>query len=164
MGKRTPTKASKPRRKRASRSENHQIGGGGSVELHPKRSEFSAATKRAAWKRCGGACEGEIFQPRTILHAGSYFSTGLRLERCNASIDVGCFHYDHVIPTWMSQDNSLGNCQVLCLQCHSAKTKCDVKQIAKSKRIIRGKPKSKHPIKSRGFTGWRKFDGSIVHR
>jgi hypothetical protein len=56
----------------------------------------------------------------------------------------------------------------LCLACHKDKTRRDVKQIAKTKRIIKkrmGLKSSKRPLPF-GKSDWRKrkFDGSIVDR
>ncbi len=124
-------------------------GGGGSVRNQPRR-EFSARTKAQAWERANGFCEGLIVR----AHTGN-------IGRCDAPIDLGEFHYDHIDPDWFSKDNELDNCQVLCRQCHIEKTKLDVKHIAKSKRIIKKRIKAK--AKKRGFRGWRKFDGTVVH-
>ena len=106
------------------------------------RREFSARTKRAAWERANGMCEGWW---------------GFR---CNAPLDLGNFHYDHIDPDYFSKDNELENCQVLCHACHKAKTAKDVKAIAKSKRI---QDKRKKVRTKRGFKGWRRFDGTPVH-
>lgn len=121
-------------------------GGGGSV---PRR-EFSARTKRLAWERANGFCEGQI-----------HYSEPPYYYRCNAPIDLGEFHYDHIDPDWFSKDNELENCQVLCRQCHLDKTRLDIKNIAKSKRIMNKRMKAKK--KRGGFKGWRKFDGTVVH-
>jgi 5-methylcytosine-specific restriction protein A len=43
--------------------------------------------------------------------------------------------FDHRIPCAEGGDNSLENCDVLCRNCHGAKTKKDVPRIAKGKRI-----------------------------
>jgi len=67
---------------------------------------------------------------------------------------------------------ALGNAskpdQLLCVPCHRAKTKRDIKAIAKVRRITgqtrsqwNGDRNSKQ-IKSAGFKGWRKFDGTTV--
>jgi hypothetical protein len=88
--------------------------------------------------------------------------------RCNAPIGVGNFHYDHLDPDWYSKDNELENCQVLCRTCHAAKTKIDVGNIAKSKRIQDKRIKaltSRTPMPfGRGSRLKRKLDGSIVDR
>lgn len=105
-----------------------------------KRSEFTKATKTQAWDRCGGKC-----------------------QKCIAPLITGAIHYDHVIPTSIKPDNSLANCQVLCANCHSGKTRLDRKIIAKAHRLEERRigidkpkrPKSKYK---------RKVDGSVVYR
>lgn len=78
-----------------------------------KRQEFTKSTKAAAWDRCGGKCEC----------CGKEFADGERVE------------FDHIVPDALRQNASLGNCQVLCADCHLAKTKGDVSRIAKAKRV-----------------------------
>lgn len=104
------------------------------------RAEFSKRVKTQAWDRCGGRC-----------------------EKCTAPLMSGHIHYDHVIPTSLTADNSLANCQVLCDACHAGKTKFDRKVIAKAHRIEErriGIHKSKR---------WRnrlkkKLDGTVIDR
>jgi 5-methylcytosine-specific restriction enzyme A len=74
--------------------------------------QFSKEVKRLAWKHCSGHCEG-----------------------CTAKLAAGGFIYDHVIPWAMTQDSSLGNCQVLCLTCDDLKTPRDQSEIADAKRV-----------------------------
>lgn len=120
------------------------------------RREFSAATKRAAWERADGRCEGLTFGDLN----------GFDGIRCGAPLDHGNFHYDHIDPDWYSKDSELENCQVLCRQCHLAKTNVDVKHIAKSKRIIDKRIKARKP-KGRPLPGTRasgirkRFDGTV---
>ena len=88
---------------------------------------------------------------------------GTITRRCNAPIDLGCFHYDHIDPSWFSGCNDLDNCQVLCLPCHKEKTARDQANIAKSKRIRDKRTKaltSKRPLI---VSRWRKFNGEIVY-
>ena len=133
---------------------------GGSLFARSNRKEFSRATKRAAWERCGGRCEGWILDDPNHFHGSGFV--------CCAPIDVGSFHYDHIDNVWTSQDNSLENCQVLCVPCHKEKTKRDVKQIAKSKRIQDKRIKaltSKRPMAfGRNSSLKRKMNGTIVER
>ncbi len=135
------------------------------LSMKSPRLEFTAATKRAAWERAGGRCEGTIDNPRAIGVIAGTLTLG---QPCLAPIDIGCFHYDHRDNVWTSQDNSLGNCQVLCIACHKFKTKNDVKQIAKTKRIIKkaaGRKVSRHPLPfGRGSKLMRKLNGTIVAR
>ena len=105
------------------------------------RLEFPKSVKEAADKRCAGRCEicGELLTPASGKH------------------------FDHIIPDATRSENgvsnALDNCQVLCKSCHKAKTKDDVKAIAKSNRV-----RAAHAgIKKRsGFRGWRKFNGEPV--
>jgi len=79
-----------------------------------KRVEFSKATKRAAWRRCGGYCES----------CGILFAGKPRI-------------YDHINPETFSHNADLTNCQVLCTECNTRKTgEEDIPAIAKSNRTI----------------------------
>jgi 5-methylcytosine-specific restriction endonuclease McrA len=125
--------------------------------MTPRR-EFSAATRRAAWQRCQGFCEGR-----------KWSDVAGEMTRCLAPIDLGNFHYDHIDPDWFSSDNDLDNCQVLCRVCHQAKTKRDVKNISKSKRIrdklIKARKPKGRPIPGSKRSGWRKrMDGTVERR
>ena len=128
--------------------------------MTPRR-EFSSVTKRLAWARANGRCEGIIHDPFCNNEPYNY--------RCNAPIDLGEFHYDHIDPDWFSKDNELENCQVLCKQCHDAKTKRDVKNIAKSKRIqakrIKARKPRARPMPGTKRSGWkRRIDGTVERR
>lgn len=83
------------------------------------RREFSKAVRRAALARAEGQCEG-------MLTDGS---------RCPCALQVGRFHYDHIVPAALTEDASVENCQVLCRPCHAAKTVIDVGVIAKVRRV-----------------------------
>jgi 5-methylcytosine-specific restriction protein A len=77
------------------------------------RLEFSRRTKRDAFARCKGHCEG-----------------------CGFKLREGHFHYDHVKPTgWLEGDATLENCEVLCALCHERKTAREAGDKAKSDRI-----------------------------
>ena len=132
------------------------------MNARPRR-EFSAKTKTAAWERAGGQCEGTIIEIHNGYNGRQPFS-----RRCNAPVDIGCFHYDHIDPDWFSKDNELENCQVLCRTCHAAKTKKDVKNIAKAKRIIAKRTKTKkprgRPLPGTKRSGWKKGVGGKVER
>lgn len=68
--------------------------------------------------------------------------------------------FDHIIPLILGGANRESNIQLLCVPCHRAKTKRDVKIKAKVARV-----KKKHIgiKKPRTIRSWRRFDGSIVH-
>lgn len=79
------------------------------------RREFSPKVKLAAFQRANGRCEG---------------------DDCGGRLTVGKFHYDHRIPDAMGGEPILENCEVLCVGCHSKKTRQgDIPTIAKVKRL-----------------------------
>lgn len=92
------------------------------------RQEFPGKVRAAAFDRSGGKCE----------------ACGAKLIGSNTP------RYDHRVPDAVGGQPTLENCQVLCRNCHGAKTeKQDVPAIARTKRIRR-----KHinaADKSRGF-------------
>jgi 5-methylcytosine-specific restriction endonuclease McrA len=126
----------------------------GCGSLNTPRKEFSARTKRLALERANGFCEGWI----SIDPGGCAPPVYVR---CNRPLGDTGFDYDHFNPDWFSKDKELSNCQILCFVCHDAKTKRDIKAIAKTKRIIKKRTNGKKS--KRGFRSWRKFDGTIVH-
>jgi 5-methylcytosine-specific restriction endonuclease McrA len=101
------------------------------------RSEFSKATKLAAFRRAMGRCEG-----------------------CSGLLVFGKFAYDHRNPAAFAGDGGLENCQVLCIGCHNTKTvKRDIPAIAKSNRIAYRAAGVKP---DRTIRTWRRFDGTPV--
>ena len=121
------------------------------------RTEFTAATKRAAWDRSGGRCEhcDRNLQGRRSI-AGW----------CGKKLFPGDIFYDHVIPDALGGDNSLKNCQVLCRAHHDPKTHTeDVPRIAKMKRQQdkdRGIRKPKSRLSNPRFK--QKVSGEVVDR
>ena len=80
--------------------------------------------------------------------------------RCTAKLYPGKIRYNHRIPDYMGGENTLANCEVLCVNCDHPQTYGkDIPTIAKTKRIIKKHAGIK---KRRSITGWRRFDGSIV--
>jgi hypothetical protein len=84
-----------------------------------------------------------------------------------ACVSEGPFEADHSTPhAWDDKKPD----QLLCIPCHRAKTKLDVKAIAKAKRLngttssqwSRREKAGGSRIRGKGFQGWRRFDGSIV--
>ncbi|HLY06121.1 MAG TPA: HNH endonuclease [Rhizomicrobium sp.] len=90
------------------------------------RREFSKETKRLAFERSGGFCEGS--GPAYGLPPG---------QRCNAPLDRGVI-YDHEDPDYIGKNNSLENCRCICPQaCNKFKTyKHDAPKIAKVDRLL----------------------------
>jgi 5-methylcytosine-specific restriction endonuclease McrA len=79
------------------------------------RREFPAKVKAQAFERARGHC-----------------------EKCTAHLYVGKFHFDHRIADAMGGEPVLENCEVLCVACHSVKTRTkDIPGAAKVKRIQR---------------------------
>lgn len=77
--------------------------------------------------------------------------------------------FDHVIPRALGGKHRLDNYQALCPSHHLAKTKLDVKLIAKAKRLERkdvGQPRKSSRLQGRGFskTHTRHFDGTVSRR
>lgn len=105
------------------------------------RAEFSNATKVKAFRRAEGCCQCQLCGCRQSLHGK-------------------VAHYDHINPETFSHDASLGNCQVLCVNCHDHKTnKQDKPAIAKSNRI-----RVRHAgiRKPRSILQGRRFDNTPV--
>lgn len=111
----------------------------------PRRAEFSKLTKRQAYQRCGGICEA-----------------------CCLVIQ-GTPEYDHKSPDFVSKDNSLENCQVLCYRCHRFKSAEDRPEIDRTRRLeekrlglrVKRRPAMAGSRKSR----WkRKMDGTVERR
>jgi 5-methylcytosine-specific restriction protein A len=108
-------------------------------DLRMTRTEFTRTTKRKAWDRAGGCC-----------------------EHCTTPLGGKVPHYDHIIAEAFSHDNSLGNCALLCVECHDRKTNGqDIPAIAKSNRI-RVRHAGIRP--DRSIRAWRAFSGEIVRK
>lgn len=110
------------------------------------RAEFSRKTMLAAWDRAKGCCE----------NCGRKLFPGDRKE------------YDHVIPCELGGTNDPGNCQLLCVLCHKAKTATDQRTFAKA-RSVRAKNIGAHKPKavlpgSRASGLKKKINGETVRR
>lgn len=116
------------------------------------RTEFTKQTKRDAYERSEGLCEG-------LLPSG---------ERCNANLVHKRYHFDHIVPDGIGGDTSLHNCAVLCVECHGEKTaKIDIPIIAKAKRNqdkFRGIKKRSSFACSRDSRFKKKINGEVVLR
>lgn len=113
----------------------------------PKRREFPAKVKVAAFERAKGCC-----------------------EECTAKLAPGNVHYDHRIPDAVGGEPTLDNCQCLCTACHRIKTSGeDMPRIVKTRRQHRqhigAKAPSRQPLPGgRGDKFKRKLDGTVVLR
>lgn len=110
------------------------------------RREFTTKIKVAAFKRAEGFCEA-----------------------CGAFLQGGRVEYDHRIPDALGGDPTLENCEVLCKNCHGAKTaKKDVPQIAKAKRVEAqhiGAKTTRNPLPGSKASKFKKrIDGTVVRR
>lgn len=122
------------------------------------RREFTAETKRQAWKRGMGRCEasGTIYGLNATVVCGRDLTHGVE--------------YDHVDPDANSKDNSLENCCAVCPKCHAWKTRFrDRPLIAKTNHQqdkARGieKPFKQHMPGSRKTKFKRKMNGEVVLR
>lgn len=66
------------------------------------------------------------------------------------------FEVEHPVPHALGGSDHLDDLRPICIDCHSGKTKADVKQIAKAKaqsklRLDQPRTVSARPIRSRGF-------------
>jgi len=110
-----------------------------------QRVEFTAKVREQAYERSGGKCE-----------CG-----------CGTPLATGAIEYDHRIPWEISQDSSLENCLCLTRGHHREKTRTDIKDIAKGRRIRR---KHRGQYKRSGFPTnrngpyKRRMDGTIEKR
>lgn len=120
------------------------------------RHNFTAATKKAARIRAGGACEAE----------GAVYGLPVG-ERCGKPLGPSGGEIDHY-PKPAHADGSAGleNAVVCCKSCHSYKTrKFDIPVEAKIKRIqrkngpVEGRRRPRKPIPQPAKTNWpkRKF-------
>lgn len=81
-----------------------------------------------------------------------------RCAKCGLEAVSG--QYDHAISLILGGSNRESNIQLLCVPCHKAKTKLDVKLKAKVARVRKRHIGIKKP---RTIRSWRKFNGEIVH-
>lgn len=109
------------------------------------RREFSAKVKAAAFERANGIC-----------------------EKCTCKLYVGRFHYDHINPDEMGGEPTLSNAAVLCVACHSQKTRKDRRTIAKSNHVRRkhiGARSSRSVFPGSRASRWKKkISGEVVER
>lgn len=68
---------------------------------------FSEATKQAAFRRAGGQCECRR------LSCTIHFTT-----RCQTKLTAGRWHAHHRTAVASGGEDSLSNCEALCIPCH----------------------------------------------
>jgi 5-methylcytosine-specific restriction protein A len=98
------------------------------------RREFPRKVRAAVFLRAAGCCEG---------------------EGCGAKLKTGEGEVDHILADWLGGEPTIDNARLLCRVCHGTKTADDIRRIRKTERV-RDKftgawPKSKRPLRSRGF-------------
>lgn len=79
-------------------------------------------------------------------------------SKCGVETLTG--QYDHAISLVLGGQNRESNLQFLCVPCHKAKTRLDVKLKAKVARVRKRHLGIKKP---RTIRSWRKFNGEVVH-
>lgn len=115
--------------------------------------EFSASTRREAWRRSGGRCEW---------------------PGCGFLLDGKISHYDHIKPIWLwSEDERHNasrpkNCQVLCPFHHSMKTGEEALVRAKANRLTDREAnirRPRQPMPGSRRSDWKRLmDGRLVRR
>ena len=100
-----------------------------------------------------------------------------QLGVCHGCGCAGPFEFHHLHAVWCGGGNEADNIRALCESCHAQETRgngattygSEVHEAAKNKRLrgetqsqYAGNQKHTRPIKSRGFAGWRKFNGDVV--
>lgn len=115
--------------------------------------EFSASTRREAWRRSGGRCEW---------------------PGCGFLLAGKVSHFDHIKPVWLwplddrEHVNALRNCQLLCPFHHAEKTGEEAPVRAKANRLTDHEANIKRPrqamLGSRSSKWKRRMDGTVVRR
>lgn len=84
----------------------------------------------------------------------------LRCKKCTRLVGGKLrAEFDHVTPLILGGEHRERNLQLLCHECHGAKTKLDVKLKAKVARVRKRHLGIK---RDRTITRWRKFNGDVV--
>ena len=91
-----------------------------------------------------------------------------RCAGCHYPTKLGNMHADHKHPLWCGGGNEDEDFQLLCRRCHGAKTMKEAGARAKMKRLeevrLEGRKPKASKMASRGFAGWRRFNGERVVR
>jgi 5-methylcytosine-specific restriction endonuclease McrA len=89
------------------------------------------------------------------------YKSGDCCKKCDRKIEGKLrAEFDHAIPLILGGKHAESNLQLLCHECHSAKTKLDVKLKAKVARVRKRHLGIKKP---RTIRTWRRFDGTPVY-
>ena len=93
---------------------------------------------------------------------------------CEMPHSLEDIEFDHVQALVMGGEHHVSNLKPVCIWCHKTKSANEHRNNSKAKRlqkareaheaVLAGEPRQRGSIKSRGFTAWRKFDGSIVRK
>lgn len=114
---------------------------------------------RAVDKEWIASHDDQAIPPRVKIRV--FDRAGKRCEECTLLI-VGKLRpeYDHKIALINGGKHCESNLQLLCSECHKAKTRSDVaeKSVMAKKRL-----KAAGIKKPRTLTSWRRFDGSVVN-
>lgn len=102
-----------------------------------------------------GKTDDTAIPPRVKLRV--YAKAEGLCARCGVEAWAG--EYDHAISLILGGQNRESNIQLLCVPCHRAKTKLDVKLKSKVARVRKRHLGIKKP---RAMTRWRNFRGEIV--
>lgn len=126
------------------------------------RSEFNSQTRREALERSNGYCECGL-----LARAGV---AGFQITGCGCPIGIGNVWFEHIIPDYISRDDSLSNCAALTKTCGRLKSAMhDLPTVAKTKRqrdrVFGTKSHSSRPIVGTKRSGWRhKMSGGWERR
>lgn len=116
-----------------------------------RRLEFSASTKRDAYRRSGGICEAHLVPM-------------LPAPECKAVLVVGNLYYEHIFPDALNGRNDLDNCACLCKTHWRLKTASyDIPVIAKNNRQ-RDRARAIKPQNYRPLTGTKRSGIALPFR
>lgn len=98
--------------------------------------------------------------PDRVKDRIAYRASGCCQKCMRAIVGTLRAEFDHAIPLIIGGEHRESNLQLLCHECHGAKTALDVKLKAKIARVRKRHLGIKKP---RTIRAWRRFDGSPVY-
>ena len=101
--------------------------------------------------------------PRTVKARICARQNGFCAAHPGEKLRPGHFDFDHELPLCLGGKHDEENIRAICKPAHKAKTAQDIGMKSKADRQRLAHLGLKKP-KGRGFTAWRKFDGSVVRR